>query len=309
MSNYVTMNKEKNHKILITGGSGYVGRVFLDLFQNQCVLSSIDNEYVGNSNFERLQNVSYFKDDIRNNQLLEKLILENDVIVHLAGIVGDSCPKNPSVSNEINVSATKKIAEFCKKYDKRLVFMSTCSVYGFNEDMCSEETKPNPLNIYSEQKIKGEEVIREIDCNYLIFRMGTVYGWSPRMRFDLGINMFIEKYLWDEPIQVYGGNQYRPLIHVKDAAKALFMATEKFDINGIMNLVGENYKLIDIAKSISSKIEVVDHKDDNRSYIVNNSLIKTKLNWSPKMSINDAIKEFDKVNFQDKIYFNRLWDY
>ena len=303
------MSEINSPKILVTGGAGYVGRILLDVFQNQSILSSVDNEYVGNSGFNPPSSISHTKGDIRDKDLMEKLISKNDVIIHLAGIVGDSCPKNPEVAYDVNVSATKDIAGLCKKYEKRLVFMSTCSVYGFNEEICTEKTLPNPLNIYSEHKVLGEKVILDSEVDYLIFRMGTVYGWSPRMRFDLGINMFIEKSMWDEEIEVYGGNQWRPLVHVKDAAKALFMGARNYDVNGILNLVSENHKLVDLAKSITDKIKIVDHKDDNRSYKVDNTKIKSKLKWSPDMSISKAIMEFQKVNYQDKIYYNRLWDY
>ena len=303
------MSETNSLKILVTGGSGYLGRVLLDLCQNKCKLSSMDNEYVGNSGYNPPNTISYTKGDIRNKNLMEKLISKNDVIIHLAGIVGDSCPKNPDVAHDVNVTATKDVAMLCKKFEKRLLFMSTCSVYGFNEDICIEETRLNPLNIYSEHKILGEQVIFDSDVNYLIFRMGTVYGWSPRMRFDLGINMFIEKAMWNEPIEVYGGNQWRPLIHVKDAAKALFMGAKNNELNGVLNLVAENHKLVELAKSITHNINIVDHKDDNRSYKVDNSAIKSKLKWSSDMNISKAIKEFTKVNYQEKIYYNRMWNY
>ena len=187
--------------------------------------------------------------------------------------------------------------------------MSTCSVYGFNEKTCNEETEPNPLNAYSNHKVLGENVIKYNSNNHLIFRLGTVYGWSPRMRFDLGINLFIEKSLWKEEIQVYGGNQWRPVIHVKDAARGLVMAVESWDLNTTLNLVGENHLVLDLAKQISDKINVVDVKDDNRSYKVDNSRILEKLKWRPTMDINSAKSEFQKVNYQEDIYYNKRWNY
>ena len=174
--------------------------------------------------------------------------------------------------------------------------MSTCSVYGFNEKTCNEETEPNPLNAYSNHKVLGENIIKDNSDNYLIFRMGTVYGWSPRMRFDLGINLFIEKSLWKEEIHVYGGNQWRPVIHVKDAAQALVMAVEDSTLNTTLNLVGKNHLILYLAKQISDNIKVVDYKDDNRSYKVDNSRILEKLKWRPIMDINSAKSEFEPAN-------------
>ena len=158
-------------------------------------------------------------------------------------------------------------------------------------------------------KVLGENVIKENVDDYIIFRMGTVYGWSPRMRFDLGINLFIEKSLWGETIQVFGGNQWRPLTHVKDASRALVMGVEKSELNTTLNLVGENHLILDIAKKISNDVEIVDYKDDNRSYKVENSRILNELEWTPKMEVLSAKDEFKKVEYQKDIFYNKRWDY
>ena len=301
---------DKNAKqVLITGGAGYVGQVLLDEMPNHWKATVIDNVYVGNNNFHPSGNIEFVNGDIRNESLMEKLIAKNDAVIHLAGIVGDSCPNNPKSAEKINVNTTEKIAKFCNQVGKRLVFMSTCSVYGFNEKICTEETKPNPLNAYSNHKLLGENIIRDHSSDYLIFRMGTVYGWSPRMRFDLGINLFIEKSLWKEEIQVYGGNQWRPIVHTKDVAKGLVMAVEDSNLNTTLNLVGKNHLVLDLAKQISDNIKVVDYKDDNRSYKVDNSRILEKLKWNPAMNINLAKNEFQKVNYQENIYYNKRWSY
>ena len=303
------MNEGTTKQVLITGGAGYVGQVILDNMPDNWKATVIDNVYVGNNNFHPSGNIEFVNGDIRNESLMEKLIAKNDAVIHLAGIVGDSCPNNPKSAQKINVDATEKIAKFCNQVEKRLIFMSTCSVYGFNEKTCTEETELNPLNAYSNHKVLGENVIKYNSNNHLIFRLGTVYGWSPRMRFDLGINLFIEKSLWKEEIQVYGGNQWRPVIHVKDAARGLVMAVESWDLNTTLNLVGENHLVLDLAKQISDKINVVDAKDDNRSYKVDNSRILEKLKWRPTMDINSAKSEFQKVNYQEDIYYNKRWSY
>jgi len=115
--------------------------------------------------------------------------------------------------------------------------------------------------------------------------------------------------LWKEEIQVYCGNQWRPVIHVKDAARGLVMAVESWDLNTTLNLGGENHLVLDLAKQISDKINVVDAKDDNRSYKVDNSRILEKLKWRPTMDINSAKSEFQKVNYQEDIYYNKRWNY
>ena len=165
------------------------------------------------------------------------------------------------------------------------------------------------MNAYSHHKVLGENVIKENVDDHIIFRMGTVYGWSPRMRFDLGINLFIEKSLWGETIQVFGGNQWRPLTHVKDASRALVMGVEESELNTTLNLVGENHLILDIANKISDNVEVVDYKDDNRSYKVDNSKILNELKWTPKMGVLSAKDEFKKVEYQKDIFYNKRWDY
>ena len=137
------MNEGTTKQVLITGGAGYVGQVILDNMPDNWKATVIDNVYGGNNNFQPSENIEFVKGDIRNESLMEKLIAKNDAVIHLAGIVGDSCPNNPKSAQKINVDATEKIAKFCNQVEKRLIFMSTCSVYGFNEKTCTEETELN----------------------------------------------------------------------------------------------------------------------------------------------------------------------
>lgn len=294
--------------VLITGGAGYIGSVLVDLAPENWKITVLDNCIMGNTHSNFKKKVIFVKKDIRNVSIVEELIKKSDVIIHLAGIVGEaSFQKNLNASWEINQKATEKIVDLAKKYDKKLIFMSTCSVYGFNTGICTEETKPNPVDEYSRSKISSEQYIQKNLQNYIIFRLGTVYGWSPRMRFDIIINRIIEKMLWDEPIEIFGGTQWRPFIHVKDAGNALILAAEKPIKNEIMNIVGENYQLLDVAKQITNNLQIISQKEDNRSYHVNNMKIRKKLEWKPMMNIEKTIKEFKKLQYKEKIYHNHEW--
>ncbi len=296
--------------MLITGGAGYIGSILVNLAPENWKITILDSCIVGNTQVNFQKKIIFVKEDIRNESVVDDLIKKSDVIIHLAGIVGEaSFQKNPKASWEINQNATEKIIDLAKKYDKKLIFMSTCSVYGFNTEICNEETNPNPVDDYSRSKLNSEQYIQENLQNYIIFRLGTVYGWSPRMRFDIIINRIIEKMLWDESIEIFGGKQWRPFIHAKDAANALILAAEKPIKKEIMNIVGENHQLLDVAKQITNNLKIISQKEDNRSYHVNNNKIKEKLNWKPKMNIEKTIKEFKKVNYVEKIYHNHEWDY
>ena len=296
--------------VLITGGAGYIGRVLIDLAPSDWQIIVLDNLMFGNSNFVPPKKLNFVKGDIRDELVIDKTIQKSDVIIHLAGIVGEASYKKNSIAAwEINYKATKKIVELAKKYGKRLVFMSTCSAYGYNSDICTEETEPNPVDDYSVSKIMSEKDIQEELNDYTIFRLGTVYGWSPRMRFDLIINRIIEKTLWNEPIEIFGGKQWRPFIHVKDAANALIISVEKPIKSGIINLVSENYQILDVAKQITDNLKIVSERVDNRSYHVDNTKIKNVVKWVPKMTITEAIQEFKKLNYKERIYYNHEWNY
>ena len=296
--------------MLITGGAGYIGSILVNLAPENWNITVLDNCIMGNTQTNFQREVNFVKEDIRNAIIVEDLIKKSDVVIHLAGIVGEaSFQKNPKASWEINQVATEKIVDFIKKYNKKLIFMSTCSVYGFQTEICTEETTPNPVDDYSRSKLKSEQYIQENLQNYIIFRLGTVFGWSPRMRFDIIINRIIEKMLWNEPIEIFGGKQWRPFIHAKDAGKALIFAAEKPIKNEIINIVGENHQLIDVAKQITSNLKIISQKEDNRSYHVNNEKIKEKLDWNADMTIEKTINEFKKVKYMEKIYHNHEWDF
>ena len=296
--------------MLITGGAGYIGSILVNLAPENWNITVLDNCIMGNTQTNFQREVNFVKEDIRNAIIVEDLIKKSDVVIHLAGIVGEaSFQKNPKASWEINQVATEKIVDLIKKYNKKLIFMSTCSVYGFQTEICTEETTPNPVDDYSRSKLKSEQYIQENLQNYIIFRLGTVFGWSPRMRFDIIINRIIEKMLWNEPIEIFGGKQWRPFIHAKDAGKALIFAAEKPIKNEIINIVGENHQLIDVAKQITSNLKIISQKEDNRSYHVNNEKIKEKLDWNADMTIEKTINEFKKVKYMEKIYHNHEWDF
>ena len=304
------VNAMDGKNVLITGGGGYIGSVLVDSAPEHWRITVLDNCLMGNSNINFSRKVNIIKKDIRNDSIIEDLVKKSDVVIHLAGIVGVlSFNRNPKAAITINQDATEKIVSAVKKYNKKLVFMSTCSVYGFNTKICTEETIPNEVDDYSVTKSNSEQYIQQNLENYIIFRLGTVYGWSPRMRFDLVINIIIEKVLWNEAVEIYGGTQWRPFVHVKDAANALVLGAETTIKGEIFNLVAENHQILEIVKQITDNFEIVTDTKDSRSYHVDNEKIKNQLKWVPEMTIDKTIQEFKKVNYKENIYYNHEWDY
>ena len=304
------VNGMDDKNILITGGAGYIGSVLVDSAPKHWRITVLDNCLMGNSNINFSRKVNIIKKDIRNDSIIEDLVKKSDVVIHLAGIVGVlSFNRNPKAAITINQDATEKIVSAVKKYNKKLVFMSTCSVYGFNTKICTEETIPNEVDDYSVTKNNSEQYIQQNLENYIIFRLGTVYGWSPRMRFDLVINIIIEKVLWNEAVEIFGGTQWRPFVHVKDAANALVLGAETTIKGEIFNLVAENHQILEIVKQITDNFEIVTDTKDSRSYHVDNEKIKNQLKWVPEMTIDKTIQEFKKVNYKENIYHNHEWDY
>jgi len=227
-------------------------------------------------------------------------------------IVGDpACGVNEQATQAVNVEATKSLVEVCKLHDiQRLVFASTCSVYGASELMeLNEGSFLNPLSLYAESKIDSEEIIlhethdmfSDNEISPTILRLGTIFGWSRRMRFDLVVNILTAKAVLEGDIPVYGGEQYRPLVHVHDAARAFADVLEAPDEkveHQIFN-VGDNdlnYQIKKVGRLVEENVEdaevrFVEHKEDERTYRVSFDKINHILGWEAKYDIVDGVEE------------------
>jgi nucleoside-diphosphate-sugar epimerase len=244
-------------RVLVTGGAGYIGNyVVEELLENGHDVRVLDNLLFGDSAlapFDDHERLELREGDIRHIEDLSYAMEDRDAVIHLAGIVGDpACGVNEQATQAVNVEATKTLVEVCKLHDiQRLVFASTCSVYGASELMeLNEGSYLNPLSLYAESKIDSEEIIlhethdmfSDNDITPTILRLGTIFGWSRRMRFDLVVNLLTAKATLEGDIPVYGGEQYRPLVHVADAASALVAALEADEetVNHQIFNVGDN---------------------------------------------------------------------
>lgn len=316
-------------EVLITGGAGYLGlHVVEKLLKNEYKVNVLDNFSFGNSGLKSLKKRYNFKlidGDIRDLRVVLKSMDGVDVVIHLAGIVGDSASKLDSEQSiEVNYLSTKMLVDVVKYFKiRQFLFASSCSVYGAsNSKILDESSKLSPVSLYADTKIKSEKIILESSGKYFsptILRAGTLFGFSNRMRFDLVINLFVAQAIFEHKISIEGGQQWRPFVHVDDAAEVYVRALElpSSKIQGIFNLGSNhfNYKLIDIGKLITEQIPNTKVKFsktvDNRNYRVNFSKLAKILKYVPEKSVEYGIQEIkNKIeskiikSWKDPIYYN-----
>ncbi len=251
----IQMDNEKSDRILVVGGAGYIGGAVTDILLQK----NVDFMVYDNLTFERdfRKPVNFVFGDILNTEKLLNIINSYNptAIIWLAALVGDgACKVNPDLTLKLNQESVKWLSE---NYNGRIVFTSTCSVYGQGKDLMNEDSGKNPLSLYAVTKLKAEDYLK--NKNAVIFRLGTLFGVSDnfsRIRFDLVVNILSLKAMRAEPLIVYGGDQWRPLLHVKDAAKAIVNAAMKTDEEktispGIYNIAYRNMTIKEIAAEIS----------------------------------------------------------
>jgi len=290
-------------KILIVGGAGYVGGVVTDLL--------IKNKYNVTVYDSLLYEDQYMKDcpfilgDVRDESKLKGLLSKFDIVVWIAALVGDgACNIDPKLTNEINFKSVEFLSQ---NFNGRIVFFSTCSVYGAQNQLLNENSSVNPLSLYASTKLKAENALK--NKNAIIFRLGTLFGLSDkfaRLRMDLVVNTLTAKAFIENKINVFGGEQYRPLLHVRDAAKAIHESISSKEV-GIFNLSLDNFKIIDIANAIkdhfpSLEILIEDIPfQDTRNYRVDNSKSLNLLNFKADILLLDGIKEIKKLLMETRI--------
>lgn len=288
--------------VLVVGGAGYVGGSLTDR------LLETDHEFRVYDNLlyeeDFLKPVSFIRGDVRDRRKLRSQLNWADAVVWLAAIVGDgACATNPALAKEINQDAVKWMAE---NFDGRIIFMSTCSVYGAQDGILDEESPTNPLSVYAATKLAAESYLKDKDA--IIFRLGTLCGVADsysRIRLDLVVNTLTARAVSEGSLTVFGGEQYRPLLHVHDVSRAVVAALESNE-TGIFNLSWGNEKILDIANKIRSlipcEIKKVDTSfEDARNYRVSTSKAEKALGFKTSWTIPMAILQLQKILDQGRI--------
>ena len=291
-------------KILVTGGSGYKGSVLIpELLKDGHEVTSLDTNWF-DDNLEDHPLLTKINEDIRN---INSIPMNGiDSIIHLANIANDPAVElSPNLSWEVNVLASYQLADKALRNGvSQIIYASSGSVYGIKKELKVTEDLPLvPISVYNKTKMVAERVFlsfkEKIDIKCI--RPATVCGFSPRMRLDVSVNMLTYQALKNGKITVFGGNQTRPNIHIKDMANVYKHFLQNKNIpSGCYNAGFENISILDIAKEVSKLIKteiVVTESNDPRSYRQDSAkLLKT--GFKPQFTIIDAIKEI-KNNFEN----------
>jgi len=307
-------------RILITGGAGYVGAVLTPyLLSKGHKITVIDLMIYGKEVLKDHKNLRVIEGDIRNKNLLEKIMSNHDIVIHLACISNDpSFELNPQLGKSINLDAFTPLVEIAKKnLVKRFIYASTSSVYGIKEEKDVDENMSlSPLTDYSKYKVDCETILKKnLSENFtpIIIRPATVCGYSPRQRFDVIVNILTNLAYHKREISVFGGNQLRPNVHIKDmvnAYEALIEAPDSKIKGEIFNVGYENKSVLELANIVkkivgSDVVLKTTQSNDNRSYHISSNKIKKVLNFNFNFTISNAVEDLI-LAFEKKLFNNPL---
>jgi len=309
-------------KIFITGGAGYVGSMLAPrLLEDGHRVTVLDLMWYGDDVIDPHPNLSMVKGDIRDQELLKKLIPGHDTVIHLACISNDpSFEMDPKLGESINLDAFRPLVEISKngKVD-RFIYASSSSVYGVkNEPNVSEDMSLEPLTDYSRFKADCEKILAEYqspDFTTVTIRPATVCGYSRRQRLDVVVNILSNLAFHKRKITVFGGKQLRPNIHIADMVEAyvlLLNAPKELIAGEIFNAGYENQSVEELALSVrdvmGDDVELITSPtDDNRSYHISSEKIAKVLGFVPKHTIRDAIVDM-KSALEEGLLPNSLTD-
>jgi len=321
-------------KIFITGGAGYCGSLLVpQLLAKGYEVTVYDIMYFGNDFLPNSNpNLKLIEGDIRDTTKLKKSCEGHDTFISLACISNDaSFELDEKLSTSVNLDAFEPMVIAAKSSGiKRFIYASSSSVYGVSDQPDVTEDHPLlPLTLYNKYKGMCEPLLKKhLDDSFIgvIFRPATVCGYAPRQRLDLSVNILTNHAINKNKITVFGGDQMRPNLHVQDYCDAVekFLTVPKENIQGETFNVGyQNMSIKDIALLVQKVVKeeypekseigiVTTPSDDNRSYHINSDKVKRILGFSPKHSIEDAIRDLCKAfkkgklqnSFEDDIYFN-----
>jgi nucleoside-diphosphate-sugar epimerase len=296
-------------KILITGGSGYLGSVITGNFlQKGAKVTVLDNLMYNQTSsiiYSHNKNFKFIYGDVRNKSLLKDLVFDFDVIIPLAAIVGfPACDRDKDLATAVNYEHVRYICELIKGTNTKIVYPNTNSGYGIGESgECTEESPLNPISHYGVTKVKAEGEV--LGIGGISVRLATVFGTSPRMRMDLLVNEFVYKALTDKYITIFEKDFVRNYIHIRDVASIFTFMVEHYDKHSgeVFNvgLSDANLSKEQLVEKIKGYVPdfAITYSDyysdpDKRDYIVSNEKVEAT-GFKAEYSLDDGIEELIKT--------------
>jgi len=321
--------KDENAPVLVVGGAGYIGSILVrKLLARGRKVRVLDSLVYGDSAIREVldhPSLTFIRGDCRNIQDVVGAMKGIGSAIDLAAIVGDpACDHDRKTAREINYAATRMMIEIAKGEGVgRFIFASSCSVYGAAEELMDENSEVNPLSLYAETKVDSEqELLGAATSSFrpTILRFSTIFGLSPRPRFDLVVNLLTARAKQSGVITIFNGGQWRPFLHVDDVAEAIVQVLEAPNhvVGGEIFNVGDdclNYTLTQVAEHISEafpgiRVERVDNSD-HRDYRVSFQKIRDRIGFTCSKTLDDGIIELKGAlisglvtDYQDPLYSN-----
>jgi len=305
--------------VLVVGGAGYIGSVLVrKLLQSGARVRVLDNLVYGDAALRDIMHhprLEMMVGDCRNISTAVRATQGINALVHLAAIVGDpACEQDQIAAVEINYAATRMLAEVMKgRGTTQLIFASSCSVYGSTHEISFEYSPVNPISLYARTKIDSERALLLAGNDTFhptILRFATVFGMSPRPRFDLVVNLLAAKASNGEPITIFNGQQWRPFIHVCDVARGIMKVLDAplSAVSGEVFNVGDaemNFTLSQLAEQIreifpGAAVEYVDNSD-RRDYRVSFDKIHARLGYQCVHDLEYGVREIRNAVMEGRI--------
>jgi lipopolysaccharide/colanic/teichoic acid biosynthesis glycosyltransferase/nucleoside-diphosphate-sugar epimerase len=296
--------------ILVIGGAGYIGSILVrKLLQRGYSVTILDALIYGDESIRELYGtpcLEFIKGDFRDIGSVVSAMRGIDAVVHLGALVGDpACAIDEKLTIETNLAATRMIAEVARGFGvQRFLFASTCSVYGASEEVLHEESELKPVSLYARTKVSSEKALLSLAAPRFaptVLRFATIFGWSPRPRFDLVVNLLTARAMVDKAISIMGGQQWRPFLYVADAAEAIVRCLEApvGRVKGEVFNVGsdrENYQITQVGELIKRAVPDVTiatngEDPDRRNYRVSFQKFSNRVGFIPPKTVEEGIRE------------------
>ncbi|MFH1742894.1 MAG: NAD-dependent epimerase/dehydratase family protein [bacterium] len=313
-----------HRRILLVGGAGFIGSVVSTLLvEHGYQIRVLDNLLYTENSLDHLtkEQCELLHGNAKSIDTLVEALEDVDAVVYLAEIVGDpACKIMPKNALKTNYLALASIAHLCSYLQvKRFIYTSSCSVYGASrnkECVLTEESITNPVSLYARIKLMSEGALFSMPGHTFsptILRLATVFGNSYRPRFDLVVNVFTAQAYFDKKIRVFGGDQFRPNVHVSDVASAILHVLEApigqvgkqiFNVGGTQN----NHTIQEVAEFVrevfpETEIEVVHELSDPRNYRIDSSKLANTVGFGDYKTVKEGIEDIkhmlEQLNITD----------